>query len=382
MSNNPNQRHSKRHALPYRQTWDEQIESSFPFESGEYRNDNHSINPYQHQNWSFNNDHEVQRNAVDEERMWSSQPNLSPLLSLPYNYDIFEPIPMTTPSLKIKENPSNEEKPEDYRTISNFLSYDLSRENNREKKTDKIAFQPPKSRKKRPKGMPKRPLSAYNLFFQSERVKIINGNRDSSNAENSEADHAHENDTETKQQGKHQEGKRSGKSRKPPHGKISFERLGRLIGARWKEIPEEEKKEYQERAEEESNRYANEMEEYHQKTNKNIKKQKLFSFSKGKDKDSDKEDRTKVTTTSEPQRTASKDDDATNSKPKLNAFANMSWSTVPSPKWNKPLSVTVNDAEGVPREYYLTYAAVRMTKKEAMEYISNLSQARNFVDQG
>merc|ERR1712224_267211 len=106
---------------------------------------------------------------------------------------------------------------------------------------------------------PKRPLSAYNLFFQSERIKIID--ELSSDTEAGKADRFTK-----KNESKQKDSKRSStKSRKPPHGKVGFEELGRLIGARWKELPEEEKKDYQDKAVEESNRYAMEMEEYHRK---------------------------------------------------------------------------------------------------------------------
>jgi hypothetical protein len=86
-------------------------------------------------------------------------------------------------------------------------------------------------RKKKPKGMPKRPLSAYNIFFQMERVKVLQaGNNDGSN-------------------------QRHG-------GKISFEDLGKTIGKRWKLINEENRGFYEKLAEEDGVRYRKEMELY------------------------------------------------------------------------------------------------------------------------
>ena len=78
-------------------------------------------------------------------------------------------------------------------------------------------------RKKKPKGMPKRPLSAYNIFFQQERIHV-----------RAESD------------------------------VVSFEDLGRTIGRRWKALSNRERKKYEGLAHQDSVRYRNEMEIFNQ----------------------------------------------------------------------------------------------------------------------
>jgi hypothetical protein len=93
---------------------------------------------------------------------------------------------------------------------------------------------------KKPKDKPNRPLSAYNLFFQKERAKLLGD------------------DANLKSEGE------KGKKRvhRKTHGKIGFAEMARTIGAKWKSLPQEEKSEFQEVAAKEKDRYAKELAEW------------------------------------------------------------------------------------------------------------------------
>eukprot|EP00529_Nitzschia_sp_RCC80_P031905 CAMPEP_0113493552 /NCGR_PEP_ID=MMETSP0014_2-20120614/28650_1 /TAXON_ID=2857 /ORGANISM="Nitzschia sp." /LENGTH=870 /DNA_ID=CAMNT_0000387417 /DNA_START=249 /DNA_END=2861 /DNA_ORIENTATION=+ /assembly_acc=CAM_ASM_000159 len=89
-------------------------------------------------------------------------------------------------------------------------------------------------RKKKPPGMPKRPLSAYNLYFRAEREKIL--------AVQNEVGYTGQ--------------------------RIGFEGLGKIIGKLWRDLIPDDKKEYEELAEKDSERYRKEMEDYHERKRK------------------------------------------------------------------------------------------------------------------
>lgn len=89
---------------------------------------------------------------------------------------------------------------------------------------------------KKPRDKPNRPLSAYNLFFQKERASML-------------GDEAEKHDAE------------KGKKRihRKTHGKIGFAEMARIIGAKWKTLTDEEKREFEEVAAGEKTRYAKEL---------------------------------------------------------------------------------------------------------------------------
>lgn len=94
---------------------------------------------------------------------------------------------------------------------------------------------------RKPSGMPKRPMSSYNLYFQLERERLINGGEEraytTADVERVAA--------AQKLKDLHPRAKR--KHRKS-HGKISFGELARVIAHNWKQLPASTKTAFVERA--------------------------------------------------------------------------------------------------------------------------------------
>ena len=133
------------------------------------------------------------------------------------------------------------------------------------------------SRRKKPKDMPKRPLSAYNLFFKDERERIVNS-KDEDKSKQDDADtRSADDDTEKTSSSSlsPSRSKASGRSSRVPHGKIGFANLAKIVGARWKELTTDRLEYYQSLAEEDMERYKKEMQEYHkaQDTKRKISKE-------------------------------------------------------------------------------------------------------------
>eukprot|EP00588_Corethron_pennatum_P012945 CAMPEP_0194282714 /NCGR_PEP_ID=MMETSP0169-20130528/23717_1 /TAXON_ID=218684 /ORGANISM="Corethron pennatum, Strain L29A3" /LENGTH=399 /DNA_ID=CAMNT_0039028117 /DNA_START=120 /DNA_END=1319 /DNA_ORIENTATION=- len=97
------------------------------------------------------------------------------------------------------------------------------------------------------KPKPKRPLSAYNIFFREERIKILASLPATKVDDGSET-------------GK--KGKSASRKKRNPHGKIGFENLGKQIGQNWRQLDERALGPYCKLAELDKARYRAEMKEW------------------------------------------------------------------------------------------------------------------------
>lgn len=101
-----------------------------------------------------------------------------------------------------------------------------------------------RKRWKKPADHPKRPLSAYNLFFQWGRERLISG-EPLSPLQQDDVDQINVDDT-----------KRTSKRRhRREHGVIGFTELAKMLGARWRELDQDYKVMFQKRAGVEKRRY-------------------------------------------------------------------------------------------------------------------------------
>mmetsp|Transcript_15656 Transcript_15656/g.26186 ORF Transcript_15656/g.26186 Transcript_15656/m.26186 type:complete len:322 (+) Transcript_15656:346-1311(+) len=90
------------------------------------------------------------------------------------------------------------------------------------RRIEDMLHEAPSRRKKKPKSLPKRPLSAYNIYFQQLRAEL--------NAEGNQ--------------------------------KVGFHDLGKIVGKKWQVLPDADRIEFQDLAGQDSERYRKEMEEH------------------------------------------------------------------------------------------------------------------------
>eukprot|EP00549_Striatella_unipunctata_P005425 CAMPEP_0118701538 /NCGR_PEP_ID=MMETSP0800-20121206/17313_1 /TAXON_ID=210618 ORGANISM="Striatella unipunctata, Strain CCMP2910" /NCGR_SAMPLE_ID=MMETSP0800 /ASSEMBLY_ACC=CAM_ASM_000638 /LENGTH=270 /DNA_ID=CAMNT_0006602483 /DNA_START=54 /DNA_END=866 /DNA_ORIENTATION=+ len=97
---------------------------------------------------------------------------------------------------------------------------------------------------KKPKDKPKRPLSAYNLFFQEQRERILsNEGQEPIPSKDCQARRNH----------------------KKSHGKIGFAALARTVASKWKILEAPDRVKYEQQASVEKNRYKMELEKWNEK---------------------------------------------------------------------------------------------------------------------
>ena len=94
-------------------------------------------------------------------------------------------------------------------------------------------------RVKKPKDMPRRPLSAYNIFFREERERMLKEHEQNARAARGE-----------------------GSNEPLPEPRIGFENMAKTIGKRWKALSDEEMARYKKLAMEDMERYRRERDNY------------------------------------------------------------------------------------------------------------------------
>eukprot|EP00978_Attheya_sp_CCMP212_P035689 scaffold156847_cov66-Attheya_sp.AAC.3 len=117
-----------------------------------------------------------------------------------------------------------------------------------------------------PADLPRRPLTAYNIFFSAERKRILG-----EDPESNEFDLKQDEELTPEKEGELLElllTKASQKKRRKHrkmHGKISFKELATLVGKRWRALPPDRLKRYKSLAEADKRRCKAAMEEYYRK---------------------------------------------------------------------------------------------------------------------
>ena len=153
--------------------------------------------------------------------------------------------------------------------------------------------------KRKPKDKPKRPLSAYNIFFKEERERILSEIPDSKRKAKKRRIEE-DKDVEGEEVGKDKVAEEIAAKdaeevgittlltasslrntrKRNPHGKIGFESLAREIGKRWKELDDEHMEYYKNHANADMKRYKDEMVLF-SKTQREVSERKLELLREG-----------------------------------------------------------------------------------------------------
>jgi len=144
-----------------------------------------------------------------------------------------------------------------------------------------------KSHRVKPQDMPRRPLSAYNLFFSAERRRILQEIED---GESGEAGNNTTSEVSKEEEKCPQALLRpivSSKVKRRPHrkthGKISFQCLAQMVGQRWKQLLPKQKKYYQDLADEDMLRHKQAMEVYYKSQSERPKEEGVEGENKADD---------------------------------------------------------------------------------------------------
>mmetsp|Transcript_9056 Transcript_9056/g.17077 ORF Transcript_9056/g.17077 Transcript_9056/m.17077 type:complete len:386 (-) Transcript_9056:164-1321(-) len=134
--------------------------------------------------------------------------------------------------------------------------FGTSRKVSKQKESQKVSSVERKThkrkRKPKPADMPRRPLSAYNIFFQEQRALIIGTKPPCL-------------DNRPKMTTASPHFERKKRAHRRTHGKISFSDLAKAIGKKWNELSEEGRSTYVESAAKEKARYQEELKIYKRK---------------------------------------------------------------------------------------------------------------------
>mmetsp|Transcript_27979 Transcript_27979/g.65789 ORF Transcript_27979/g.65789 Transcript_27979/m.65789 type:complete len:575 (-) Transcript_27979:256-1980(-) len=98
---------------------------------------------------------------------------------------------------------------------------------------------------KKPAGKPNRPLSAYNLYFRKERAIMLG---------------------DAAEKPEQEQGKK--RVHRKTHGKIGFAEMAKIIGAKWKILPQEEREEFVKIAVIEKEKYAKDLAQWREEQKK------------------------------------------------------------------------------------------------------------------
>jgi hypothetical protein len=189
-------------------------------------------------------------------------------------------------------------------------------------------------------------LSAYNIFFQRERVKVL---------EDGEGNNQN----------------------------ISFEELGRTIGMRWKTLPDEERKKYEDLADQDSIRYKNDMDCFNEAKRKRREKRNKECLEELKMPISSSSPFEIKPFVPVPSKTESSGKASALSNSYTGSFRdfqrytnkdgadNNNTDTFPIPPGTE---VSLPDASGRERKYTVQYKFYRMSRAAAEDYIEKLNQ--------